>query len=466
MEEENNRTMRKRDVVIVGGGLTGLTLAHSLLKKGIDLEVLERKSRVGGQIQTFEEEGFVFESGPNTGIISYPEVVELLDELRPHCTLETADPRARQRWIWKGDRFHALPSGPLSALTTSLFTTQDKLRILCEPWRSKGIDPNESVADLTRRRLGESFLKYAVDPFVSGIYAGDPYRLITRRALPRLYQLEQTYGGFIRGAWRKSRMPKSERDRRATKEVFSIQGGLHKLIHALEQSVTQTRITLSANNVRIFPPSNGVWQVNYQDETGKMQTLMCKQVVCTVPAYELPSLLSFITDEQRTAFEALEYASVIQVAVGFRQLSTASYTSFGGLFPSCEEQSTLGILFPSSCFAHRAPADGMLFSFFLGGVRQPHIITLNDNEIESIVLDSIHRHLKLPPSITPDLIRIFRHRHAIPQHDVRSDACHLALEELKQTYPGLVIAGGMTGGIGMADRIKQAMQLASTWAST
>lgn len=463
MEEESNRATRKRDVVIVGGGLTGLTLAHSLLKKGVNLEILERENRVGGQIQTFEENDFVFESGPNTGVISHPEVMELLDELAPHCELETANPHAKQRWIWKGNRFHALPSGPLSALTTPLFTPYDKLRILGEPWRPMGKNPNESVAELTRRRLGESFLNYAVDPFVSGIYAGDPNRLITRRALPRLHRLEQDYGSFIRGAWKKARMPKSERDRRATKEVFSIRGGLSKLIHALEQSVTQERITLRANHVRIFPLPNETWQINYQDETGAMQSLISSRVVCCVPSYELPSILPFISTPQKDAFQALEYASVVQVAVGIKHLSSASYTAFGGLFPSCEEQSPLGILFPSSCFLHRAPTEGMLLSFFLGGVRQPAITSLNDREIESIIKESMRVHLKLPASVSPDLIRIFRHERAIPQHDIHSDACHRALEELKQTYPNLVIAGGLSGGIGMADRIHQAVQIASTW---
>ena len=76
-------------------------------------------------------------------------------------------------------KFHALPAGPVAAITTPLFTLKDKFRILGEPWRKKGNDPNESVGSLAQRRLGRSFFEYAVDPFVSGVYAGDPMKLTT-----------------------------------------------------------------------------------------------------------------------------------------------------------------------------------------------------------------------------------------------------------------------------------------------
>ena len=93
-------------------------------------------------------------------------------------------------------RFHALPSGLWSAITTPLFTLKDKFRILGEPWRKKGTDPNESVGSLAERRLGRSFVDYAVDPFLSGVYAGNPCQLPTRLALPKLYDLEQRLWKF------------------------------------------------------------------------------------------------------------------------------------------------------------------------------------------------------------------------------------------------------------------------------
>lgn len=210
------------DVVVIGAGVTGLTTAFLLIKKGLKVLLLEKNSRVGGQMETIREDGFVFETGPNTGVVSNAEVVELFQMLQSRCSLEVARKEAKVRLIWKDGAFHALPSGLSSAVTTPLFTWNDKIRILFEPFRKKGNNPFESIGDLTRRRLGKSFLDYAIDPFISGIYAGDPGKLVTRFALPKLYNLEQNYGSFIRGAIKKGSEPKSERDKLATKEVFSV----------------------------------------------------------------------------------------------------------------------------------------------------------------------------------------------------------------------------------------------------
>ena len=131
------------DIVIVGAGLTGLTTAYLLARKGREVMVVEQMDKIGGQIQTYREGNFVYESGPNTGTISNPEVAELMADLEQtsggKCMLETAPDASKRRLIWKGDRFRELPSGLMSAVTTPLFTFGDKLRILGEPWRKKEI---------------------------------------------------------------------------------------------------------------------------------------------------------------------------------------------------------------------------------------------------------------------------------------------------------------------------------------
>ena len=171
---------QQTDILIIGAGLTGLTTGFWLTRAGKDIHILEKEDRVGGQIHTFREKDFVYESGPNTGVVSYPEVAELFEALSPACALETAREESKRRLIWKGNRFRALPSGLFSAVTTPLFTLGDKFRILGEPFRAKGNNPDESVGELAARRLGKSFLHYAVDPFLSGVYAGDPMKLVMR----------------------------------------------------------------------------------------------------------------------------------------------------------------------------------------------------------------------------------------------------------------------------------------------
>jgi protoporphyrinogen/coproporphyrinogen III oxidase len=179
------------EIALIGSGLTGLTAAWYLKKYGFKVTIFEKSDRPGGVIRTHREKGFIYESGPNTGVLGHPEALELIEDLSPDCEIEIADAAAKARWIWKGDRWEPLPSGLLSAIMTPLFSFTDKLRILGEPFRRKGSDPEETLAHLVRRRMGKSFLQYAVDPFILGIYAGDPNFLVTKYALPKLYNLEQ-----------------------------------------------------------------------------------------------------------------------------------------------------------------------------------------------------------------------------------------------------------------------------------
>ena len=453
----------KTDILIIGAGLTGLTTAYTLARRGCQVTVLERMDGVGGQIQTHTEQGFVFESGPNTGTVSCPEVAELMADLEQtsggKCRMETAPDTSKRRLIWKGNRFHDLPSGPVSAVTTPLFTLADKFRILGEPWRKKGANPDESVGALTRRRLGRSFVDYAVDPFLSGVYAGNPDTLITRYALPKLYRLEQDYGSFIRGSLAKMKEPKSDRDRLATKKVFSAVGGLGQMTHAMADYLGTALLT-GVREVRVMPVEGG-WTVTYINKVGEQQSIECHQVVTTCGAYCLPELLSFVDDSSMRQLNNLRYAPVIEISVGVRDTFGGDYRAFGGLVPSCEQQPVLGILFPSACFTGRAPEGGALFSYFLGGVRHAELLEKSDDELTAVVEQCFHRMLKFPKLAKPDLIRIFRHKRAIPQYEITSGERFDAIERLQRRYCGLTIAGNLRDGIGMAHRIKQAVETAS-----
>lgn len=447
--------MQERDIVVVGAGLTGLSTAFNLRQKGRDVLVLEKENRIGGQIRTHREDGFTFESGPNTGVVSFPEVTELFQNLEGRCEMETARESSKRRLIWKGNKFHALPSGPLSAITTPLFTLSDKFRILGEPWRKKGTDPDEPVGSLAQRRLGRSFYEYAVDPFVSGVYAGDPMKLTTRYALPKLYNLEARYGSFIRGAMAKAKEPKTDRDRLVTKKVFSARGGLEHLVEALAENID---IMLNARDIRINPESQGWWKVTFDNGAHEVR---CHHVITTVGAYELPQLLPFVPDHDLRPISQLYYAPVIQVCVGIRHAFGLVYPAFGGLVPSKEQQRVLGILFPSECFVERAPEGGALYSYFMGGARHADYLSKSDEEIRAIVVDAFHSMLKYPIGVEPDMIRIFRHEHAIPQYGVDSGARFEAVDRLQQQYPGLILAGNLRDGIGMGNRIHQGAEIAA-----
>ena len=446
------------DVVLIGAGLTGLTAAFYLHKQGKRVAVIEKENRVGGQIESLHHKGFIFEKGPNTGVLSYPEVAELFQDLSPLCELETANEDAKRRLIWKGERFHEIPSSLLGGVTTSLFSLKDKFRILGEPFRAKGEDPNESVASLTRRRLGKSFLNYAVDPFLSGVYAGNPETLITKYALPKLYRLEQAYGSFIKGAIAKAKQPKTDRDKLANKKVFSAIGGLEQIPKAIAKKIGAHSFYLAAKDTAIRPEGNH-WSTRFSRE-GNSFELLSKQVVTTVGGYALPQLLPFLERDILSKITNLRYAPVVQISVGIKDTGNLHFNAFGGLVPSCEKRDVLGILFPSACFEGRAPQKGALFSFFIGGVKRVELTQKTDEELTALVLDHLHSMLKFPKEVEPDLIHIFRHPRAIPQYEQTSEERFKSIDRIQREYKGLILAGNIKDGIGMSDRIKQGVSIA------
>jgi protoporphyrinogen/coproporphyrinogen III oxidase len=448
--------INKYDAIILGGGLTGLTIAYYLVKAGFKIKLLEKNEKVGGVIRTIDEDGFVYETGPNSGVVGSIEAAELFDELKDKCKLEIANDESKDRWIWKNGKWHSLPAGIMPGIKTELFDFKDKLKLLAEPFVPKGSNPDETVAELVIRRLGKSFLNYAVDPFISGIYAGNPNKLITKYALPKLYNLEQNYGSFIGGAIKKKFEKQDPKLKKVTREVFSMELGLHNLVKALEQEIGNVYIETSCNDLKI-DLTRKPYQVTY-NQNGEHQQISSGLVISTVGGYALESILSGIDKQEISEIINLKYTKVVQAIIGYKNWSGIQLRAFGGLVPSVEKRDILGILFISSLFKNRAPQNGALLSVFLGGERRPDIIEMSDDEIKKIVLNDISDMLK-PNENIPELLKIFRYEKAIPQYEISSQIRFEQIENIENKYPGIILAGNIRNGIGMSDRIAQAKQV-------
>jgi len=444
---------KKIKVAIVGAGLTGLTAAYYLKKAGIDFQIFEKSDKAGGVINTISTNEFTYETGPNTGVLGQPEVAELIENLQNDCELEIADENAKARWIWKGKKWEPLPSGLLGGIKTPLFKFSDKLRLLGEPFRKKGTNPNETLKELVLRRMGQSFLDYAVDPFILGIYSGDPAKLVPKYALPKLYRLEQDYGSFIGGAIKKARKPKTDWERKATREVFSVKGGLNNLINALVKNIGEENITFNCYDLTFEKTNSNHFKNQNSNKTFAF-------VISTVGTYELEYLFPFVEKENLGKINQLKYAKVVQVSLGFKNWKGIQLNAFGGLVPFKENRDVLGVLFLSSFLKNRAPENGALLSVFLGGIRKSEMFELSDSEI----IKKVEKEIKAMMGISefnPDLLKISRYKHAIPQYSFESEEKLKAIFNIQEQNPGLILGGNIRDGIGMADRIKQGKELAN-----
>lgn len=451
------------DIVILGAGLTGLTTAHYLQKSNKKFIVLEKQNRIGGVIQSKQEGGFLVEEGPNTGVVGNVTVVEVFEDLEGKCELELGSGIVNKRYILKNGKWEHLPQGLKDAINTPLFSFKDKLRILGEPFRPAGKNPHENLASFVKRRMGNSFLNYAIDPFIIGVYAGDPNYLIPKYALPKLYDLEQKYGSLIGGSVRKGFEKKTaeekESSKKVSKKVFSCVGGLGALTEALHQSAGAENFILSAENIMVQKTEIG-FSIQYKNQEGENCTIHAQNVISTLGAYTLDAVLPFIEPAAMKKINSLHYTKVIELAIGFKEWKGQELDGFGGLIPSLEKRDILGILYMSSLFKNRAPENGALLSIFMGGVRRQDIINLSDEEIRSIAEKECKDLLKLD-IFQPDLFKIIRHNWAIPQYGIESGERFETISLLEKQYPGLQIGGNLRNGIGMADRIQQGKKLAA-----
>ncbi len=441
-----------KNIAIIGAGITGLSAAFYAKKAGNSVKVFEKMSRVGGVMHTLQKNGFTYETGPSTGSVSLPEVVELYEDLGIQDLLEQASSIAGNRFILKKGKLCALPSGLISGLTTPLFSWKDKFGMPFEPFRKRGTDPNESLSEMVRRRLGQSILDYAVDPFVSGVYAGNPDVMIPKYALPKLYNLEHNHGSFIRGTIAKMKEPKPERNKKATKKVFSTQGGLSVLAEHLEKAIGKENFVLGLSPVVVR--ENGKFKI----VAGENSFGPFDNVIYTAGASHIFEALPFAQEKFPGANQVL-YAKVSEVAIGFNKWEGVPLNGFGALMPSKEKRNILGILYMSTLFKNRAPKGGALLSVFVGGLRHPDFIDLPEDKFKEMVCKEVADIMKIP-NMKPDLFEVTHHEEAIPQYDLKTPVREEAYKGIEKAYPGILMGGNGIDGIGMAKRIAQGRELA------
>ena len=243
-------------VAILGGGIAGLTAAFELEQQGIEFELFEASDHVGGKIRSERIDGFIVEHGPNSLQSSSP----LLQRVIQTCGLEEhqifAHEAAKKRYVVRNSIPTALPSSPPDLLSSGYFSWSTKLRLAREPFIAKYEGNNEeSVAQFIRRRLGQHVLDYAVDPFVTGIFAGNPESLSLRHAFPALFEMEQQEGSLLRGLLAR----KKESNGSSGRHIFSFREGVQMLPDAIANRFKDhihTRKTVTS-----ITPSGKRWHV-------------------------------------------------------------------------------------------------------------------------------------------------------------------------------------------------------------
>ncbi len=458
------------DAVVVGAGISGLCCAHALQRRGLSVLTLEAAPRAGGVVHSVERDGFLYELGPNSLLDSTAAVAELVAALGLGARQRWASEAAARRYVLHDGVPLALPSSASGFLRTPLLSARAKWRLLCEPLVTRApAAPDESVADFVRRRLGAEVLDQLVEPFIAGIYAGDPEQLSLRAALPRLHAFEQDSGSLARGLLRHASAAAAERARqgaaapeRTPKRThtrmrsFSFDRGLQVLIDALAAAAGPVALDTQVTHVEINDgPTFTVW-ARHQ---GQPLHWRCRALVLALPAAAAAGLLRRHAPVAAAALDDLVFAPLASVASAYAGADIAhALDGFGCLVPHLAKRSLLGVLFSSSMFEGRAPPGQVLLTSFVGGQRQPELAALSESEIAWHV-HAEHRAM-LGARRPPRWQVVTRWPRAIPQYT----RGHLARVEqalgAQQQLPGLFMAANWLGGVALGDCMHSAQRAA------
>jgi len=449
-----------KSVIVIGGGISGLCCAWWLRRRGVNVTLLEKASTVGGTMKTHREGGWLIETGPNSALETTPLFSELFNELGIIDKRRYANEAASRRYIVKNGTLHPLPMGPGSFITSRLWSGGAKLRLLKEPFIGRAVK-EESIAEFVRRRLGDEFLHYAIDPFVAGVYAGDPAKLSVQSAFPKLYALEKNYGGLIRGAIA------SRRERKQRKEVSKDRARLFSFVDGMETFPLAIAERLG-NSVRcdtevehIVPMRAGkypVYTVSVR-HGGERETLQADILVLASPARATASMIRSIDPAMAKTLESIYYPPVAEVFLGFRSAQVErKLDGFGFLVPKAENRKILGSIWASTLFANRAPEGCVAFTSFVGGARNPELVSLENEKITSLVVDELKSLAGVKGS--PVFTKVIRWERAIPQYNLGYHTVLSAIDRFEQNFQGAFICANYRGGIAVGDCVMNAETVA------
>jgi protoporphyrinogen/coproporphyrinogen III oxidase len=452
-------------VVIVGGGLSGLSLAYRLQRSAsqVSITLVEKDDRPGGKIHTECRDGFRVEWGPNGFLDTKPTTAALCRDLGLGARLVSAsEAAARNRYLFLGGQLQRLPDSLGSFLRSPVLSWRGKWGLLTERFRAPRRDSgDESIDAFARRRAGDEVADVLADAFVTGIHAGDPKLLSLRATFPRLVELEARHGSIMKGFAAAARQRRAEAKARG--EVYqrpgtmwSFREGLQPLIDDLRGAL-QAPVLLGAVARRIERrDGRPTWIIHGEGQ----DRWDADAVVLACPAPEQAAILADFDAELAELIGGIPYNRVAVVALGYRQEDVCfPLDGFGFLVPQRDRRDLLGVQWCSSIFPDRAPPGTVLLRAMCGGWSRAEMVGWDDARL----LATVRAELRVALGVTADPIfhRIVRWERAIPQYHLGHQERVARIEERARRHPGLFLAGNAYHGVAMNDCTEQAVILAA-----
>ncbi len=440
-------------VVIVGGGIAGMTVAHTLAQAGAPFRLIERSPDVGGVIETVQVGSYRMEMGPFSYLPKATVLPELIRDWGLEGEIQEASTEiARNRYVLKGDSLHRVPTGAGDLFRTRLLSWKEKLRLLIEPL-AKGPPPDEeSVADFVRRRAGSGVLNNFIQPFVSGVVAGNVEELSMAALFPLFPALEREHGSLLKALRARAAAGMLHRP-----TLFSLNGGMQRLPRAfIQRYPAQVDLELEVTSLQ---PCSGGWEVYCRGKFNNNEKITAARVVLATPAGVAARLLKAAAPAAATQLSSITYAPIILMHTVFRKSQLSQpLAGFGFLATRDSAPPILGSIWASSIFADRAPADELMLTWFAGGSLYPEAMNYSDDRLRQSVESLAARSLGIVGPCRRWWIR--RIPSAIPQYHIGHLLKLKQINEELNTLGNLRLVGSYCAGVSLDDTAKHARAVA------
>jgi oxygen-dependent protoporphyrinogen oxidase len=472
--ETLERGLSRDRVVVIGGGLTGLSAAYrlvsraSIARRPIEVIVLEAKERIGGAVWTDRRDGFTIEGGADSFITNKPWALDLAKELGLGDQIIGTDDRNRRSFVVRNGKLLPVPDGfglmapgrlfPL--LASPILSVRGKIRMLMDlVLPRKSDDTDESLASFVRRRMGREALDRLIQPLVGGIYTANPSELSLKATLPQFPAMERDHRSLILGALRQAKQAK-ENERGVSGARYglfaSFAEGMDTLPRALADALPPRTIRTNTAVRRIIRPEGGKpWRVELLDGP----PIEASGVILTTEAHASARLIDGFDPELALQLRSIPYASSAIVTIAFRRDQIHHpLNGFGAVVPMVEGRSILAVSFLSVKFPRRAPDGTVLMRVFVGGATQPALFDLEDDELKTLVQGELGGLLGITGP--PILAEVARHPRAMPQYTLGHLDRVAIIQQQAAKHSRLILAGNAFGGVGLPDCVRSGLDAA------
>ncbi len=413
-----------KKVIIVGGGISGLSVAWYLRNLPVEISLLERKSVLGGVMQSVRKGAFLWEQGPEVFKWSRcPELICLIQELGLSQDLIFSSEEAKRRYLYV--------RGALRPLFSTLLPLLPALAK--DLWAKKGSGEEESIYDCISRRYSRQVAIELFDPITLGIYAGDIRKLSMKASFPSLYGWQQDYGSFYKGFFK---------SKKKDSRLFSLKGGNGSLIAALQKQIRAT-VSTSSEVIAITPYADQVIVATNH------RAFSCDHLIIATSSREAGRLLHI------PLLQEITRASIVSVHLGYDQ-DLWRKKGFGYLVPTSENDPVLGALWNSSIFPQRTRVTS--FTFLLGGIHHPEIIGFSEEACISLAIRAAKKHMGIIKE--PVEKQVAFHPHFLPQLEVGHS---LRMDRVQKMLPARIsCVGNYWEGVSVEDCLKRAKNFSSS----